>query len=85
MGRKLTHEYVEQYFKEQGCELISQYENNRTKIEYKCSCGNISLIKYHDFQCGKRCGCGNKKFGEKRRRKFQDVKEIFEKGGKTAS
>jgi hypothetical protein len=55
-----TQEQVEQFFKDQGCELLDTYVNSHTRIKYRCSCGNISIIMYRDFQRGYRCKvCGN--------------------------
>jgi hypothetical protein len=45
MAKKLTYEEVYTRFKEQNCELLDkEYKNSRTKLKYKCSCGNISFI-----------------------------------------
>ena len=45
------YKYVKQYFKENNCELLStEYKNNRQKLDYKCSCGNISQIKFVKFK-----------------------------------
>lgn len=53
---KLTFEYVQQYFKDRGCELLeTEYKNNRTKMKYRCKCGNESEIIYNSFQKGRRC------------------------------
>jgi hypothetical protein len=54
--RKLTFEYVRQYFKDNGCELISEeYINARGLLKYKCSCNNISNIRFDNFRSGQRC------------------------------
>jgi hypothetical protein len=58
--RTLSQEYVTQYFKEHGCELLDLYVNNLQKLKYRCSCGNIAVITFSHFQQGKRCwGCRN--------------------------
>ena len=45
--RKLTYEYVRDYFSEQGCELLeTEYKNCMTKMRYRCKCGNISKISF---------------------------------------
>lgn len=76
--RKLTNEYVAEYLKEHGCELLSEYKNRRTKVEYRCSCGNISEITIDCFKRGRRCGCGNKNQGIKRRGyTIEQLREIF--------
>lgn len=56
-------QYVKNYFKKQKCELLeANYINNKTKMKYKCSCGNISKINFNDFQQGYKCWeCGIKK------------------------
>lgn len=66
--KPLTYEYVYNYFKEQGCELLSkEYKNNHTLLDYKCSCGNISKINFLNFSEGHRSKscmkgrCSNKK------------------------
>ena len=63
-----SFEYVQKYFKNQGCELLEKtYKNNDIKLKYRCSCGNISKISFSKFKYGKRCmKCGAKKrSGEK--------------------
>lgn len=73
--QKLTQEYVENYFKKQNCELLDIYTNYKTKMKYKCSCGNISEIRFCNFQKGNRCmECsGTKSYT------IEKVKNIFEK------
>ena len=56
MVRKLTHEYVYNYFKENNCQLLeTEYKNAVTKMRYICSCGNQTEIKWNNFQQGQRC------------------------------
>lgn len=57
---KLTFQHVKQYFIDNGCELLeTEYNKNSTKMKYKCTCGNISRISFHDFRTGRRCAkCG---------------------------
>ena len=53
---KHTLEYVKQYFKNQGCELLEgKYINNSTLMKYKCLCGNISEIVFKSFRAGNKC------------------------------
>lgn len=60
-GKRKTLKEVKEYFKLQGCELLEdKYINYRTKIKYRCVCGNISYIHLSSFQNGKRCGCHKK-------------------------
>jgi effector-binding domain-containing protein len=60
---RLTYEHVFNYFKEHNCELLeTEYINCKTKMKFKCSCGNISYIKWNDFHKGSRCmKCGKLK------------------------
>ncbi len=69
VGKRHTLEYVKKYFEDHGCELLEkEYKNNRTKMRYICSCGNISKINFSDFKLGRRCmECAS----EKKRQFFQ--------------
>jgi hypothetical protein len=58
MPKKLTHEFVKKVFEDAGCELLSQYENRRIKLKFRCFCGNEAEIRYDVFVDGTRCnGC----------------------------
>lgn len=51
MGKKLTYEFVKNYFKEQDCELLeTEYKNCDTKMKYRCKCGNESTIIFSNFK-----------------------------------
>lgn len=55
-NEKLTFEYVQNYFKEQSCQLLEKdYINTQTLMKYICICGNISNIRFNNFQQSKRC------------------------------
>jgi len=74
MSQKHTIEYVRQYFKEQRCILLEkEYNGNRIPIKYKCKCGNISKIKFYNFQQGKRC----RKCSGSEKHTFSYVKQYF--------
>lgn len=62
-GIKLDYEYVKQYFHSQGCELLDfEYRNARSKLKYRCVCGNESQIIFDSFRRGNRCWqCGRNK------------------------
>ena len=65
MGKKLTFEYIYQYFQNNRCELLEkEYINNSVPLKYICECGNLSQISFSNFQQGQRCSiCAkNKKF-----------------------
>lgn len=60
-SQQFSLECVKQHFKDNECELLEDtYINARTRMKYKCNCGNISNITLSDFKSGNRCGC--KKF-----------------------
>lgn len=83
MGEKLTYNYVKKVFKDAGCELLSdEYINSRIKLEYRCSCGNVSEILWHNFKKGHRCNkCGSKKTAEKQKLTFEFVYNYFKEHG----
>lgn len=58
-----THTELKNYFEEQGCTLLStEWKNYATKLDYVCSCGNISSIRLDSFERGSRCAvCGKLK------------------------
>ena len=61
-NEKLTIEYVREYFKERGCELLSTiYVNALSKLEYICKNGHKTEINFNDFRTGYGCRkCLNK-------------------------
>ncbi len=65
IGEKTKHsfKYVCNYFKENNCELLEkEYINSYTKMKYRCSCGDVSSIRFCNFQEGQKCRkCGIKK------------------------
>lgn len=66
---RFTYEFVDGYFTQEGCTLISpHYKNNGELLEYICSCGNHSFTRFRDFARGHRCKkCGTEKAIEKMR------------------
>lgn len=64
---RLNYEIVSKCFQDQGCELLeTEYKNARTKMKYRCICGNISSIVYDSFRRGNRCKkCGINKIIKK--------------------
>lgn len=64
--KKLSYDYVKQYFKDQGCELLStKYIGNSNLMDYVCNCGNKYKINFNNFKNGKRCKqCGIEKMQE---------------------
>ena len=59
---RLSQNYVEKFFSDNGCSLLSEYKNNYSHLDYVCSCGNQSVISWSNFRKGKRCKiCSTKK------------------------
>jgi hypothetical protein len=81
--RRFTLEYVKKYFKDRGCELLEErYIDNKTRMKYRCNCGNISKIVFNCFKQNQRCKiCGSKKSAEKQKYKYEEVKNIFSLNG----
>ena len=55
--------YVKQYFIDNNCvPLFDDYSNDRQKLKYQCSCGNIDYITFADFKRGSKCNkCTNQR------------------------
>lgn len=54
---KHKYEYIESFFKKEGCQLLSEnYLNSNSKLKYICTCRNISMITFNNFKNGQRCG-----------------------------
>lgn len=60
--KKLTYEFVYNYFKINGYTLLStEYKNAMTKMQFLCNNNHKSSIPFNNFQSGIRCGkCKNK-------------------------
>ena len=61
MARRKSYDEVKEYISEHNCELLSkEYKNNNTKLDVKCSCGNIFQVDFNTFKKGqqqcKKCG-----------------------------
>lgn len=64
--KKFSQKYVKQFFKDQGCILLSQYEEANGVMEYICECGNKDRITFAHFKDGQRCRiCKYEKIGKK--------------------
>lgn len=51
-----TYDYIKKQFESKGCTLLSTtYKNAFDKLDYICSCGTKSSIKYNNFQQGQKC------------------------------
>jgi len=78
LGNKLSYEYVYDYFKSFGYELLEkEYINSNTKMKFICPKGHSHEIAYGKFQSGRRCAiCSNRKKIE-----VDDVIENLNKDG----
>lgn len=81
----LSYDYVQNYFLEHGCILLSdRYENSNTDIWYLCACGKLSKTtfgnyKYHE---SKRCRkCSLKIVHSKNRRSLKEIQDYFAEFG----
>lgn len=53
---KITLEEAKSSFAKENCVLLSEnIPNNRTPLNYICSCGNQSFIRWYEFKRGRRC------------------------------
>jgi len=51
-----TYIHVYDYFKEQGCELLEKdYIDAKTKMRYRCSCGDIGFANFNNFKRTNQC------------------------------
>jgi hypothetical protein len=67
---RFTLEEVKKIFTKEGCELLStEYKNQKTKLRYKCNCGNEDEIDLVHFQRGQRC-----RFCRKEKRRVNIIK-----------
>lgn len=83
MTKKLSQEFVADEFTKAGCELLEkEYKTSKTKMKYKCSCGNISLVNFHNFKHGNRCyKCKFNRMSDKKRLDENFIKKEFKKQG----
>jgi hypothetical protein len=78
-SEKLKFEDVYNSFKDKGCELLeTEYINAHTKMRYRCSCDNISVIEYSNFKhLEQRC----RKCSGKEKLTYETVYKIFKNEG----
>jgi hypothetical protein len=83
MSKKLTYEFVHNYFKSHGCKLLElNYINNNKLMQYYCECGEIAYITFAHFKDGRRCKkCGINKNIERLKYTQEEAEHIFKKAG----
>lgn len=83
--RRLDYEYVKQCFIDKHCELLEDhYINARTKMKYKCQCGNIAETTFDYFKRSKGCiKCQPQRIADAQKFSYEKVEQLFiEKGYK---
>jgi hypothetical protein len=61
-SRRISQDIVESFYKEAGCELLSEYFGDERPLTYRCKCGSIVTSNFHTFKKRKNCWtCGKKK------------------------
>ena len=56
VGRRHTIEYIKEEFEKKNCKLLTtEYTNAFQRLDYICSCGNKTTIRYNDLQNGYKC------------------------------
>ncbi len=57
MGKKITINYIKQFFDSEECTLLStEYINSQTPLDFICSNGHRFKITWNHWQQGHRCG-----------------------------
>lgn len=83
--KKLTYEFVRDYFKDCGCKLLSEeYVGCELKLKYIAKCGHEHSMSLSVFKAGhgRMCPkCVIKELGEKRRLSYEEVKKTFKESG----
>lgn len=80
---KHTYEYVREYFKNEGCELLEKeyVDASHTKMRYIARCGHVNKITFNKFVCGVGRVCN--RCSKSIRYEYDDVFAAFEKRGCT--
>ena len=92
--KRLTTKEVSDFIKNNNCELLEEYINNRQKLLIKCKCGNLFRTSFKEFkgmnkrqcnECGKKIAReklkNNKYNGKNKILSYEEVKERFKKYG----
>lgn len=83
LNTKYTYIDVQNYFKEQGCELLSKnYVSSNVPLDFMCACGQKSSVTFGHFRMGRKCmGCKSNRAADSRRKDVKEVQDIFAKDG----
>jgi|GEM_PF-3397249 len=75
----LKHSAIKEYLVQEGCDLLSEYVDGNTPLQYVCKCGHHGSTLWFYFKRGRRCGyCSNKR---NKKYSLDEVKEIFADNG----
>ena len=72
---RLPFDEVKKCFENNGCKLLSTYNNYDEKLKYVCICGSISYASYASIKNGGKCGCIKSK-GEAKIKKYLTSNDI---------
>jgi len=74
---------VKKEFEKHGCVLLEDsYVSAKTRMNYICDCGNVSVINWNNFKSGKRCNtCAREKRASKHRLDLKYLTKLFEDNG----
>jgi DNA-directed RNA polymerase subunit RPC12/RpoP len=85
MPLRLSYDYVRNIVEKAGCKLVSkEYKNTNERLLIKGVCGHEYLISFsnfygkHRYKCPK---CARAINGEKKRNKYEDIKQFVESKG----
>ena len=82
MSKKDNYNKIKTFVESKNCELLTtydEYKNVKTKMKYKCSCGNIFEKSFVDFK--RRNGHRCKKCSNTHRPTYDEVKNYIESTG----
>ena len=80
MGKKgvFSHDYVKDAFAKKGCLLLDRYSGAMVNMNYICSCGKKSKIKWSKFNLGQSCrNCGINKYSKHKRLTQEYIYNFF--------
>ena len=83
MPKKLSIQEIEKFVEENSeCYLLSnEYANSKSKLEFKCKCGNIFVTTFSEFKHQNRRNCrecGIKRRNERKVHSFEYIKDFIE-------
>lgn len=80
--QRLSREYVERVFKDNGAELLSEYKNLHSRVRYRCRCGRLASTSFAAFRRYGNCRqCGRESQAKTRRLSQEEAEALFSAGG----